>query len=1000
MASPASAPPGRRQFLLAATVWSLSTLGFAVLLLPLFSADFRESVTSVGLMVGGLIALPMGLLRVVYSQGRMRRAWLFLVSAGVVAIVGNGWVVATGADPVSSPSTFGDATIALALVLSTLGLLTFPAPRRRGAELSVMLLDGLVAGGAFLLIASVLVYAELLNSSSREGTWAQVFALIFPVLDVVLATVALLLVVRASGADRLMLVLVASAYLMYAASDIAFAVRTSQGDFHFGSLLDIGWIVGYLTIGLAAAVPSRTERLDEEHAATGPSDALGTTLIFTVLVSAALVQTLFGRGGELKEAQSALWVVMVCAAGIRQVLLSSDNGRLRRGLEQRVEEQTAHLRRLARHNEVLVTSVGDGVYGVDHAGRVTFVNPSAAAALGFTTSELTGRKAHETFHAPGADGAPLPWSKCYVHEAIQHGGIVLSEEDEYVRADGSVFPVEITASPLLDEDQVLGAVVVFRDVTHRREVDRLKNEFLSVVSHELRTPLTSIRGSLGLLAGGQLGELPPRAASLVSVAVQNSERLTRLINDLLDIERMDSGVAPMDVITLDVRELLEAATEQIEGMATSVGVRVQLGRTAGRVLADEDRVIQTLMNLLGNAIKFSEPESVVLVEAAVEGTDVHFQVSDEGRGIPPDKLESIFDRFEQVDSSDTRQRGGTGLGLTISKGIVERLGGHIWAESVLGLGTTIHFTLPAAREPSRPRIPHPALPNGHSPTVLVCDDDEVVVEDFSRLLLAHDFRPVGVTDGASVLEVVRRERPAVILLDLLMPGATGAQVLHALREAADTHDIPVVVVSGLGPEADEEVARSTDGWLLKPVSEERLVRTVAHAVSKTEPGASVLLVEDDPDLAEVLETMLRADGLDVVQATTASEAVTRGQEMRPDVIVLDMRLPDGSGADVVKEFQRRGTLTNTSLVVYSAADIDAVERHELELGTTVFLNKGRVTPEELRNRVLGLISTFTSDPPERHMSPREEDPDATDPDGTDPDGKDRRASARTPEVPV
>ena len=175
----------------------------------------------------------------------------------LVAITGNVWVAVTGADPVTSPSTFSDVTIAVALVISTLGLLTFPGSRRRGAELSMMFLDGLVAGGAFLLIASVLVYAELLNSSAREGTSAQVFALIFPVLDVVLATVAVLLVVRASGTDRLMLVLVASAYLMYAASDIAFAVQTAQGDFHFGSVLDLGWIVGYLTLGVAASMHVR-----------------------------------------------------------------------------------------------------------------------------------------------------------------------------------------------------------------------------------------------------------------------------------------------------------------------------------------------------------------------------------------------------------------------------------------------------------------------------------------------------------------------------------------------------------------------------------------------------------------------------------------------------------------------------------------------------------------------------------------------------------------------
>lgn len=999
MASPASAPPGRRHFLLAGLVWGLLTLTFTVLLTPAFPAGFRESVTSLGLLVGALAAMPMALLRVRWSTGRMRRAWLLLVIAGAVAIFGNVWVAVTGADPVTSPSVVSDVTIALALMISTAGLLTFPGPRRRGEELSVMFLDGLVAGGAFLLIASVLVYAELLGSSAREGVWAQAFALVFPLIDVVLATVAVLLVVRASGRDRAMLTLVASAYLMYAAADIAFAVQTSQGDFHFGSVGDLGWIVGYLTIGLAATIPNRSQEPESESVARGPSDALGTTLIFSVLVSAAVVQTLFGGGGALKEAQSALWVVMVSAAGLRQVLLSSDNAKLRRGLEQRVAEQTADLRRLARHNEVLVTSVGDGVYGVDHTGRVTFVNPSAAAALGYTTEELTGRLAHDTFHAPGPDGVPLAWSECYIKEAIQHGSLVLSEEDEYVRADGSMFPVEITASPLLDGSEVLGAVVVFRDVTHRREIDRMKNEFLSVVSHELRTPLTSIRGSLGLLAGGQLGELPERAASLVGVAVQNSERLTRLINDLLDIERMDSGSAPMDVMTLDVRNLLEAAVDQIEGMATSVGVRVELGTASGRVLADEDRVIQTLMNLLGNAIKFSDPGGVVRVGAAVEGTMVHFQVTDEGRGIPPDKLESIFERFEQVDSSDTRQRGGTGLGLTISKGIVDRLGGHIWAESVLGLGTTIHFTLPATRDTSRSQPAPAAAPRtGPAPTVLVCDDDQVVVDDFSRLLEAHGFRPVGVTDGAEVLDLVRADRPAVILLDLLMPGATGAQVLSALRANPDTHDIPVVVVSGLGPEADESIARSADGWLLKPVTEERLVRTVAHAVppgepsEPGEPGASVLVVEDDDDLADVLGTMLRADGLDVVLASSAGEAVARGQETHPDVIVLDMRLPDGSGADVVKEFQRRGTLAQTPLVVYSAADIDAVDRHDLELGTTVFLNKGRVTPEELRNRVLGLISTFTS---EGHMSPREEEPDAT-----DPDGEDSRSSTPGPWVIV
>ena len=956
MASTASAAPDRRHFQWALAIWGTVTLLFTALLLPVFPMSMRETVSGLGLMVAAAGAMTGLALRARRLNPAHRRAWSLLALAAVVAIAGNAWVVASGADPVSSPSLASDVSIAAALLISTAGLLAFPSARRRGAELFVMFLDGLVAGGGFLLIASVLVYSELLSSPTEDGTSARIFALVFPVLDVVLATVAVLLVVRASRTDRLMLALVASAFILYAASDLAFAVRTVQDDFHFGTLFDLGWIAGYLTLGLAVWAPTRTDRPDDDRFSR-LSDAVGTSLVFAVLVLAAVVQVLFGGDGELKGPQSALWVLLLIAAGARQILLTADNAALRRGLERRVEEQTAGLRRLARQNEVLITSVGDGIYGVDADGKVTFVNPSGATALGYSPAELEGRRAHDTFHAPREDGTPFPWSGCYVHEAISSGVLASAEEDEYVRADGSTFPVEITASPLIDDSEVRGAVVVFRDVTQRREVDRMKNEFLSVVSHELRTPLTSIRGSLGLLAGGRLGELPPRAASLVDVAVQNSERLTRLINDLLDIERMESGVSPMVLSTLEARDLLAAAADQIEGMATSLGVRVEIGTAEGRVLADEDRIIQTLMNLVGNAMKFSERGSRVCLDARPNGAEVLFRVTDEGRGIPADKLDSIFDRFEQVDSSDSRQKGGTGLGLTISRGIIERQGGRIWVESELGVGTTVHFTLPAAPRPSSELTKaHPS-----APVVLVCDDDQGVVETFCSLLRAHGYHPIGVTDGARVAGLAASENPKAVLLDLMMPGTTGAQVLAALRSSTTTRDIPVVVISGLGPDADEAVAHSTEGWLIKPVSEERLVQAVSMAVSGHHPGGSVLLVEDDEELAGVIALMLADVGLDVVHASGATQAVVRGEELRPAVIVLDVRLPDGDGGDVVAEFRRRGTLANTPLVVYSAAEVDEARRDDLQLGTTVFLTKGRTSPEQLRDQVLGLIDAVTTE---------------------------------------
>jgi CheY-like chemotaxis protein len=272
------------------------------------------------------------------------------------------------------------------------------------------------------------------------------------------------------------------------------------------------------------------------------------------------------------------------------------------------------------------------------------------------------------------------------------------------------------------------------------------------------------------------------------------------------------------------------------------------------------------------------------------------------------------------------------------------------------VGTTVHFTLPAAPRPTND-MTH-ARPG--AAVVLVCDDDQSVVDTFCNLLRAHGYHPIGVNDGARVPGLALSEQPKAVLLDLKMPGTTGSQVLAALGSSPRTRDIPVVVISGLGPEADESVAQATDDWLIKPVSEQRLVQAVSMAVSGHQPGGSVLLVEDDEELAGVIGLMLADAGLDVVHASGATEAVVRGEELRPAVIVLDIRLPDGDGGDVVAEFRRRGTLAHTPLVVYSAADVDPARRDQLQLGTTLFLTKGRTSPEQLRDQVLGLVDAVTT----------------------------------------
>ncbi|MEV7432013.1 response regulator [Nocardioides sp. NPDC092400] len=952
----------RRRFRVAAPAAVLTVGLFAVLLQPGFSASFREGASALGLMAAGTTTGVSVWLRARWSTGRRRRGWLWLLAAAVCAVLGNVWAAIAGYDPVTDPSLVSDLSVSLALALSIVGLLTFPTARRRGRNLTIMVLDGIVGGSAVLIMASVLVYDELL-ASVDQVFGPEFFSLLIPFLDVALVTFGLFLVLRSRGESRPALALVALGFLLYAIADLSFAVRVAQGTFTWGDFPDLGWIAGYLLIAVASWYPAGDEDEEVEDAHTA-ADARDTLLVFSVVGVAGIVQIFFSGGEEMQRAQEVLWLTLAVATGARQVLLTADNAQLRRGLERRVAEQTADLRRLARRTETLLTSVGDGIYGVDARGRITSMNPSGARALGYTPEALLGQPAHELFHAPGVDGVPFPYEGCYIAEAIASGTVTSAEEDVYVCADGAEFPVEITASPLVDDDVVTGAVVVFRDVTQRREVDRMKNEFLSVVSHELRTPLTSIRGSLGLLAGGQLGELSPRATSMARIALESSERLTRLINDILDLERIESGARPMELAVIDARALVEAATAELDAMARGADVRLEVGDTAGTVLADRDRIVQTLINLLNNAIKFSSAGGRVVVDAQPrDGGTVLFRVHDEGRGIPADQIGTIFDRFHQVDSSDARQKGGTGLGLAISRGIVDRHGGRIWAESEPGRSTTVQFTLPA---PHRSRLAGEAVP-ADAPTILVCDDEPAVVGTLSAMLAQHGYRPVGVGDGDEAIARATAERPAAVLLDLRMSGTSGAEVLAELRRGERTRNIPVVVVSGLAPESDPELSPQADGWLVKPVTEGQLVQAVEVALAGRLSESAVLLVEDDEDLAEVISALLHAHGLRVDHATTAASAIETGRAVRPQVIVLDLHLPDDDGSAVVAAFRRDPALAATPLVVYSAADVEVERRASLELGPTVFLTKGRTAPEDLEQRVLGLLDAVTGRPAEARV---------------------------------
>ena len=242
---------------------------------------------------------------------------------------------------------------------------------------------------------------------------------------------------------------------------------------------------------------------------------------------------------------------------------------------------------------------------------------------------------------------------------------------------------------------VMGSVfLVFRDLTRRRQIERMKSEFVSVVSHELRTPLTSIHGSLTLLASGLLGPTTEKGNRMLEIAVTNTDRLIRLLNDILDVEKLDSGSMEIRRRPCNAGELIRNAADVMRPMAQKHGITLDVGESETAIWADPDRLAQCLTNLLSNAIKFSDAGGRVRVRAVPTAAELRFEVSDEGRGIPWGKQSSIFERFQQVDASDSRKKGGTGLGLAISRSIVQQHGGRIWVESELGKGSTFFFTVP------------------------------------------------------------------------------------------------------------------------------------------------------------------------------------------------------------------------------------------------------------------------------------------------------------------
>jgi PAS domain S-box-containing protein len=361
------------------------------------------------------------------------------------------------------------------------------------------------------------------------------------------------------------------------------------------------------------------------------------------------------------------------------------------------------LRALIRQSNSILESVGDGIYGLDLDGKCTVINPAASQMLGFKPEEVLGKTMHDLIHHTRADGTPYPPEESPIQNSVNDLDTVRIANEVFWRKDGSSFPVEYVARPQIETHssegkettKAVGVVVAFTDTTERRALDRMKDEFISTVSHELRTPLTSLRAALGLVTGGSLDARPEKLKQMLDIATGNTDRLVRLVNDILELERIGSGKAELHYTMCSADDLFRRAAGLQQTGASKAQLRITFNSQGVNVWADPDRILQTLTNLISNAIKFSPAGTEIhLRSRRLDANEAEIQVRDQGRGIPEDKLESIFERFHQVDASDSRTMGGTGLGLAICRSIIQQHGGRIWATSTPGKGSTFHFTLP------------------------------------------------------------------------------------------------------------------------------------------------------------------------------------------------------------------------------------------------------------------------------------------------------------------
>ncbi len=628
---------------------------------------------------------------------------------------------------------------------------------------------------------------------------------------------------------------------------------------------------------------------------------------------------------------------------------------------------------------------------INRDDRIHFINRAATLLLrAESPHQLVGQSVFDIFHPE-------------VHERMRGriaalrerpGNSVPAAQEKVVTLDGAAVEVEVAAMSYR-ADGHLDIQVVVRDVTELRraereirelnatlerrvaertreldQANRAKSDFLANMSHELRTPLNSIIGFSEMLRDGVLGDLEARQREFVDDIFDAGTHLLALINDILDLSKVEAGKLQLETDAVDIVALFRSSTLVVREKAAASRIRVdtQLDSGLASLAADERKLKQILYNLLSNAVKFTSPGGAVSLRARrcaraevaldhampgrllplPDGNDGEFlaiTVEDNGSGIAAENLGRLFEPFTQVDSSVARRHAGTGLGLSLVRRLAELHAGTVGVESRLGAGSRFHVWLPY-READAFTMPAPPVPGAATragpapPLALVVEDDDRMAERIAAQLRADGFRVMRASTGEEALVRAAKSRPQLITLDIFLPAMDGWEFMRRLKADPRLADTPVVIIT-VADDPERGLALGARRVLQKPLVHEELIAALAGIVDRVPGGAHphVLVVDDNARTVDMVATRLEAEGYRVIRAYGGAEAIAAAHREAPDVVILDLVMPEVNGFDVARALRDAEATAGIPILVLTGKELTAEERAYMQGKVSAIVTK-------------------------------------------------------------